>query len=245
MAPSAIAALGRADLRSVVRDPMLAPLLAVPVLVVALLRLGLPPLAGWVQARFAVDLTAYAPLLAAGLVVVTIPAMFGAVAGILVLDERDAGTLTALRVTPLGLGGYLGWRVGSAVVAAAVGVVVGLPLSGLFAWAQVPAALGLVVPASLVAPVVALALVALAGDKVAAVAVAKGMNLLLTLPLAAWFVDGPAELAFGILPTYWPVKAFWQVQAGARAWPYVLVGSAYLLALSIWLVRRFFARVSR
>lgn len=242
---SAVAALGRTDARTVLRDPLLAPLLAVPPFVVALLRFGLPPLATWLRTRFGVDLAPYAPLLASGLVVVTIPAMFGAVAGVLVLDERDAGTLSALRVTPLGLRGYTGWRVGSAVVLAAVGVALGLPLSGLFAWAQVPAALALLAPASLVAPVTALALLAFAGDKVAAMAVAKALNLLLTLPLLAWFVDGPWAWALGVLPTSWPVWAFWAVAAGEPSWPFVLVGTAYLGLLGAWLARRFAASVSR
>jgi fluoroquinolone transport system permease protein len=242
---SAVAALGRADARTALRDPLLAPLLVVPPLLVVLLRFGLPPLAAWLRDRFGVDLAPYAPLVASGLVVVTIPAMFGAVAGVLVLDERDAGTLTALRLTPLGLRGYAGWRVGSAVVLAALGVGVGLPLSGLFAWAQVPAALALLVPASLLAPVTALALLAFARDEVAAMAVAKGLNLLLTLPLAAWFVDGPWSLAFGILPTYWVVRGFWAVAAGEPSWPFLLVGTAYLVALGVWLARRFAASVAR
>src|SRR5690606_13970306 len=69
---AAVAALARTDARAVARDPLLAPLAAVPPVLVTLLRLGLPPLAGWLQRRVGVDLAPYTPLLAAGLVVVTI-----------------------------------------------------------------------------------------------------------------------------------------------------------------------------
>lgn len=241
---AAVAALARTDARTVARDPLLAPLAAVPPVLVTLLRLGLPPLAGWLQRRVGVDLAPYAPLLAAGLVVVTIPAMFGAVAGVLLLEERDSGTLTALRVTPLGLSGYTAWRVGSALALGAAGVAVGVALSGLVEVARLPAA-AVLVPASLVAPVTALLLVAFSDDKIAAMAVAKGANVLLTLPLAAWFVDGPWQLAFGVLPTYWPVKALWEAAAGRSPWPYAVVGTVHLLVLGAWLARRFALRLGR
>src|SRR5690606_28412148 len=131
------------------------------------------------------------------------------------------------------------------LVLGAAGVAVGLPLSGLVEVARLPAAAAVLVPASLVAPVTALLLVAFSDDKIAAMAVAKGANLLLTLPLAGWFVDGPWQLAFGVLPTYWPVKALWEAAAGRSPWPHAGVGTVHLLVLGAWRARRFALRLGR
>ena len=63
-------------------------------------------------------------------------------------------------------------------------------------------------------------------------------------PLFAWFVDAPWQWAFGLCPTFWPAKLYWEVAAGAGGWTpggwtTFVVGLAYLWALDVWLLRRF------
>jgi hypothetical protein len=53
-------------------------------------------------------------------------------------------------------------------------------------------------------------------------------------------------LALGLSPVYWPLKLFWQFQAGAPdAWLYGLVGLAYHGLLLLALLRRFQQVMSR
>ena len=94
-----------ADARVLWRDPLLVWMTAVPLGMALLIR---------VLARTLVNMfpdaapafPAYHPLVMGGYLL-TAPGMIGFVIGFLLLDERDAGTLRALRVTPLSIRHYL------------------------------------------------------------------------------------------------------------------------------------------
>ena len=80
----------------------------------------------------------------------------------------------------------------------------------------------------------------LANNKVQGFAVMKGIGSFLVLPLVAYFVQSKWQLVFGLIPTYWPVKLYWVLDAGEpRAWIYLLVGVIYQLILLAVLLRRF------
>ncbi|MPZ12778.1 MAG: hypothetical protein GEU78_18360 [Actinobacteria bacterium] len=97
--------------------------------------------------------------------------------------------------------------------------------------------------ASLFAPVPALLLAAFAGNKVEGLAVMKALNMPLVLPVVTWFAHGLWEVPLALVPTYWPLRAFWEAQAGGSSWPYVLGGFVYLAVVIAWLLRRFQRRV--
>jgi ABC-type Na+ efflux pump permease subunit len=53
-----------------------------------------------------------------------------------------------------------------------------------------------------------------------------------TVPVIPFFIlDSPWQLAFGVIPAYWPVRAFWSAFDGGSYWPYVVVGLLYNAAL--------------
>lgn len=76
-------------------------------------------------------------------------------------------------------------------------------------------------------------------------ALSKAFGILLVGPLAAYFIEGGWQFALGLLPTYWPAKAYWVASAGGAAWPYVLAGAAYNLLAAFALYQRFRRRVWR
>lgn len=105
------------------------------------------------------------------------------------------------------------------------------------------------IPVALVAGLfsvfIGLFLAAFASNKVEGLAFMKGVGWLMIGPLAAYFVPGRWELLFGILPTYWPAKAFWVAGEGGSYWPYLLVGALYALLLVVLLLGQFQKRLSR
>lgn len=239
---SRVGALARSDLRSIGRDTLLLPLLvSLPLLVLAVRLLAVPATA-WAAAR-GLDLRPHHPFIVAALLAVDVPLSLGSIVGLLLLDERDDGSLKALRVTPLGLAGYARYRLAGAAAFAFVVVLVGLPAVGLLPGAVVLAALPAVLPACLVPAVVGLALVNVAADKVEGLAVAKVIALVLAAPLLAWwFPDRWWSPLLALSPTYWPIQALWGAAAGGPAWPWALVGLIYNLALFGVLSRRFLHR---
>ncbi len=238
-----LSAYGRNDLKNVRRDSLLLSVLVIPWLLVLSVRLLIPAVAAWLAARYSFDVVPYYPLILSVFFMVNVPLLFGVIIGFLVLDERDDDTLTALRVAPISMRAFAWYRAGIGMLFSVLYIVVCMPLTGLLPWSKlfilVPAAL----LASMFAPVVGLFLAAFASNKVEGLALTKGVGALVVAPVAAYFVAPPWQWLFGLVPTYWPVKLFWQGLSGASWWPFLLGGVAYHLVLIIWLMRRFQARV--
>ena len=93
---------------------------------------------------------------------------------------------------------------------------------------------------SLSGPLLSLALATVAENKVQGFAVVKALGTLMTPAVVAYFIATPWQYIAGILPLYWPLKAFWLAHEGGAPWvPFLLVGLVYQLALLACLLRRF------
>jgi fluoroquinolone transport system permease protein len=101
MRTAALTALMYADSRLLWRDPLLGWVL-LPVGLALLLRVLVPRAGEALLAAGGFDLAPYYSLIMGGYLM-TAPGIVGMVIGFLLLDERDARTLTALRVTPLSI----------------------------------------------------------------------------------------------------------------------------------------------
>jgi fluoroquinolone transport system permease protein len=239
MSAAMLRTLIHADSRLLWRDPLLAWILALPIGLALLLRPLIPRVQEGLLASIGFDLTPYHPLVMGGYLM-TAPGMVGMVIGFLFLDERDARTLTALRVTPLSMRQYLGYRVGLPLLLGTASTLIGYPLTGL-----TPLALSTLLPIAIVAgfwaPTLALVLAIAAPNKVAGFAVVKVMNSVNLLPIVAYFVPRPLQFAGGIIPPYWPMRALWSAAAGESYAAYLVLGtviSGLALLLSAWLFDR-------
>jgi fluoroquinolone transport system permease protein len=216
------------------------------VVVWAVLRFGLPPLAGWLEIQTGFDLRPAFPLFAGYAGLALVPILFAMIVGFLLLDERDRGTAMAIAVTPLSTRSYVAYRTGLPFVLAALSALVLIPASGMASaplWALVLS----VLLGACGAPLYALALAALAADKVQGFAVVKVMSALQILPVAAFFMDSPWHWVAGVVPSYWPLYAFLSATRAGGAGAFALywgVGAAFHVALLAGLLRRF-QRVSR
>jgi fluoroquinolone transport system permease protein len=239
MSAAAFRALVYADSRSLWRDPLLGWVLGLPLGLALLLRLLIPRIAAALASNTGFDLAPFYPLVMGGYLM-TAPGIVGMVIGFLLLDERDARTLVALRVTPLPMRQYLAYRVVLPLVAGTAATLAGYPLTGLVPL-PVATLTFIAVVAGLSAPITALVLAVAAPNKVAGFAVVKVMNSLNLLPIAAFFVPLPLQLVAGVVPTYWPMRALWSAAAGQ---PYAadlwigLIAAALALALAVWVFER-------
>ena len=231
----------RGDARNLVRDPMLALITALPLVIGLVFRLTAPWLAELLDDW--VDLRASFGLLTAFLVL-TAPMMLGWVVGFMLLDDRDEQVLAAVMVTPLGKAGFLRYRMALPVVASFVAALVVVPLCALV---EVPLVRLMAVSAlaALEAPMLALVLAAFAGNKVEGMALGKGLSLLNVAPFTALLVPMPWQLIAGVVPQYWVAKlvlisdeastpVFWSMAAVALVVHLVTLG---------WLSRRFSGRI--
>jgi fluoroquinolone transport system permease protein len=165
--------------------------------------------------------------------------MYGTVIGFLLLDQKDDRTLSALQVTPLTTGGYLAYRMGIPLALSVLMTPVALELSGLATpslWRQLVASIG----AAPIAPAYALLLATFARNKVQGFALVKAAGALNWPPVLAYFVDSGWQWAFGLCPTYWSAKLYWELDAGSpRSWLVLPAAIACLGLLIAALLRRF------
>jgi fluoroquinolone transport system permease protein len=232
-------AFGLNDLKSVRRDSLLLGVILAPWLLVLFLRLAAPPVTDFLLAQYSFDLRPYNPLVLAFFLYLNIPLLFGVLSGFLMLDERDDDTLTALRVTPASLQGMVAYRLLIAFAFSSAYILLTTPLAGLVVINNLRAMVLPALTAALFAPVISLALVAFARNKLEGFALMKGIGVVLLGPLVSFFVEGTAQWLFGILPTFWPLRAFVAALDSEAFVGYAIVGIAYHLLLIAVLYHRY------
>ena len=196
-APRRFFRLAASDAMNIARDPML--LFAIV--------MSLVPAAGFYFGREAMDAAALETFGLSGFsryvapIVLILPAMLvGWITGFLLLEDRDDGPLLAVDVTPVGKGGFLGYRVTvTAIVAVAITLYAAplvIPEQG---WGMA-ALMAVLIAAE--AAMVAIILPAIARNKVEGLALTKLINLAAIVPLLA-IVPSPLRLLAGIVPPFW------------------------------------------
>ncbi|MBW0115809.1 ABC transporter permease [Pseudonocardia abyssalis] len=235
---SAIAAFARNDLRTVGRDTLLGVVLIGPFLYAAAMWF-LPTVTDHARAQWAFDLAPYHSAILSAFCVLGPPLLMGAMLALQLLDDKDQHTLTALRVTPVPPATYPTYR--AAVVAAltTISVIASLALTGQVDAPTLALSVPVAVVAGLLAPVLGFVMASLGRTKIEGLAVMRVVGLaVFTLPVVPFFfLDRPWQLAFGVLPPYWPVRAFWSAYDGGTYWPYVVGGLLYNGALAALLVK--------
>jgi fluoroquinolone transport system permease protein len=214
-------------------------MILLPVGLALLLRVLVPPLGDALRAAAGVEIAPYHPLVMGGFLM-TAPGIVGMVIGFLLLDERDARTLDALRVTPLAAEWYVAYRVALPLLLGTAATLLGYPLARL-APLSLSDLFRVAVLAGLAAPLLTLLLATFAPNKVAGFALVKVVNGVNLLPLAAFFVPMPWQWLAGVFPTYWPMRALWSAAAGAE-YGGVLLAGATVNALALAGMGRVFAR---
>lgn len=229
--------LSGAEWRSIRRDSMLRGMLVL-LFVLALLSRWLVP---WVSQQFDLDLAPHYPLIMGGLIVFLAPVLVGFIVGMVLLDERDEGTLQAISVTPLPMSRYLAWKLTMPVVATTLLTILLFPIVGImsFQWDYLPA----VIVGAMWAPLLALMMSCFARNKLQGFVLMRISNVLLVIPMIAWFFPR-FELICALFPAYWPMKGIWFAADGKSSLVCLAVGAAFHVAL-IWVLYRRFQVVLR
>ena len=235
---SAIATFARNDLRTIRRDTILMAVLMGPFLYAAAMWF-LPAVTDHARTQWAFDLAPYHSAILSAFCVLGPPLLLGAALALQLFDDSDQHTLTALRVTPVPPSVYPTYRAAVIATLTTVSVVASLTLSGQVDAATLALSVPVAVVAGLLAPVLGFVMAALGRNKIEGLAVMRVVGLaVFTLPLLPFFfLDEPWQLAFGVLPPYWPVRAFWSAVDGGTYRPYLAGGLLYNGALAVLLVR--------
>ena len=230
------------DGKQMMKDPMLMTSLVGPLAVIAFARFVFPPLAAWVEERYAFDLTDYTGF-AVSFLLTTVPLLPGTMAGLLMLDELDETMVAYYGVTPLTRKGYYSYRLFLPSLLAVLLTGLFFLLSGM-AEIRMESGYALLLFA-LEAPWIALFLAAIAANKVEGLALSKLCGLLFAGPVVVSFVPEPWQYLGIVIPTYWPAKSY---MLGVSNEPVLsaitfIAGFLYHIALLKLAVRAFLKRM--
>ncbi len=186
----------RNDLKLIFRDKSLMVIFIVPVAVILLCRYGISQLAPIVP-----ELPNYYWLIIASFTMVN-AAMPSYLFGFILLDERDENIDIMLRVLPVPENFILKSRVGIMIILGYIFSVLIFALNGLihFNFIQI-AAISLLF--SVIPPVSTFAITAFAKNKIEAATLYKALNVLLFIPVIAFFTGDWLKYLFEIIPFFW------------------------------------------
>lgn len=163
----------------------------------------------------------------------------GMVAGFLMLDEKDEGTLVALIVTPIPMHHYTLYRFGLAalfsfVTMIAMVYIVGIEL--LPFWQLVL----LCASASLVSILVSLFLTLTAQNKIQGFAMGKFTSIAGWVIMGGWFLPENWQWLLGIFPPFLVHKAYWLALEGDNMWWLALALGTILQIAAIYFMSKKF-----
>lgn len=126
--------------------------------------------------------------------------LLGWVAGFLLLEDRDEGTLTAVAVTSVGKSGYFAYR--TTVAGSAVVLIVLASMPVVAPEAGLATGLAIAIFVGVEAAIIAALLPTVARNRVEGLALSKVMNLAILAPLLA-VMAAPWRFVAGVVPSYW------------------------------------------
>ncbi|MCB0737329.1 MAG: hypothetical protein KDC92_07440 [Bacteroidetes bacterium] len=218
------------DFKLVFRDPSLRIFLVLPALILVVILIALPAL---VEAYPVVE--EYVPIVLMG-GMTQAPTMFGFIYCVVFIDEKDTQVAKMYGVVPVSKKGFVVYRLLFPFVFASLVTWLMLVVQPFYELPMASIAL-LSFITGLVTPIMALSVAVFSKNKMEGMTWYKIINLLVTLPLAAFFIPKFGE-AFGIIPTYWMFKGLNDLIASSSILVPALVAFAFSIVIIAVLVRR-------
>lgn len=228
--------LVQSDLKLIFRDKTLLTFLILPVIMVIAFKFLTPILIETVPV-----LEDYRALIAMFASIQT-AIMFGFITSFLILDEKDENVMQVIRVLPISTSYFILYRMLFATVFSSAAAYAMITLSGIAYPGNLEAIL-LSILYGLTAPTISLVIATYAKNKVEGMAYFKGIDLLLMLPLASFFVGSGIPLLFSIVPSYWTFMLYDSSYSGEPSLKYFIVGLLFFVSLIIVLIIQFKKRV--
>jgi fluoroquinolone transport system permease protein len=220
------------DFRLVFRDNSLKVFIALPLLILVVIRYAVPYVAGVYEV-----LQDYISII---LMMATMQGStaFGFIYSMVLVDEKDTNVAKVYGILPLSKFWFVVFRLVPPFLLATLATFLLLLVEPFYGLPVIP---NLVYSAlaGLVAPLMILSIATIAKNKIEAMTWQKLFNLPLSLPLLAFFIPGSLSLVFAIFPTYWAYQGFDSLIKGGNFWFYILIGFAHSILLLVWMVKRF------
>ncbi|WP_163324532.1 hypothetical protein [Draconibacterium mangrovi] len=220
------------DFKLIFRDPSLRSFLVLPVILFALIIWAVPPLIE----KYAI----LAPYLSLFLVVGVIEdtQMFSFISSMVLIDEKESDVAKVYGVVPLNKMEYVLSRF---LIPYLFTVVLNLVLLSVQTICEVSVLAILLISflAALVVPVYALAINSMVQNRMQGMVYIKAFNMLVLIPVAAFFVPEKFVHLFGVFPTHWVFQAIDKATQNLSIGLFTVIGFVFFLSLLWWVSRTF------
>lgn len=220
------------DFRLVFRDNSLKIFIILPLLILLVIRYGVPYVAGIYQ-----GLQDYVNII---LMLATMQGSiaFGFIYSMVLVDEKDTQVAKVYGILPVSKFWFVVFRLIPPFFLATMATFLLLLAEPFY---DLPLISNLVYStlAGLVAPLMILFTAIIAKNKIEAMTWQKLFNIPLFLPILAFFVPAPFSILFAIFPTFWAYQGFNFLIEGENFWVCMLIGFIHCILLLALMIKRF------
>ena len=222
------------DFKLIFRDPSLRIFLVMPLLIFATVLLALP----WVVESFE-GAEKYVPIVLMGATMQS-STMFGFIYSMVLINEKDIHVARVYGILPVSKIGFVASRLVFPFAISTGTTFALLAVQPFYTFSLVSMAL-LAILCGLLAPLLTLLVCIMSKNKMEGMTWFKFINLLISAPLAAFFIAKYTDV-FGVIPTHWAFQTLDRMIHGENYLMPLSIGLGFVAVLLIFIVRRF-ARV--
>ena len=226
----------RADVtsESLKKKPSLKSMFFLPIILFGLIIWAVPPLVETYEV-----LAPYRSLFLV-MAVIENTQMFSFISSMVLIDEKETDVAKVYGVVPLAKAEYILSRFLIPYLFTLLLNVILFAVQPLF---EIPFVTGLVISilAAMVVPVYVLAINAIVQNRMQGIVYIKALNMVVLIPIAAFFVPEDIKHVFGVFPTHWIFQSIDNVTIGAGASLMIGVGFVFFAGL-VWGTSRLFIK---
>lgn len=227
----------KSEIKKWMGDSMMGFMIGYPIIFALLGRYFLP----WLSKRNGFDFTPFNDLILV-IIVLLVPIAYGALIGFSILEDRDDNVITNIRVTPLSINHFLGFRLAAIYVLCVLATVFVMWFSDI-GDLDIKNIIAISLLASLEAPISGLFINGLAKNKIEGFAVMKAGGSIIIFPIVGLFFNNIKELFFSFAPGFWTAKSISSLIRGDGLYlsynQYYFIGLAYMIILNIFAYKVF------
>ncbi|PHN02302.1 hypothetical protein [Flavilitoribacter nigricans] len=166
--------------------------------------------------------------------------LFSFISSMVLIDEKESNVAVNYGIVPIGPNAFVFSRL---ILPYLITVALNLIFLAWQPFYDFPFGqeLLLSVVVSLVVPVYVLALNALVDNRMKGMIYIKAFNMIVLVPLAAFFVPAAYRHLFGLLPTHWIFQGIQEMTEGQSGAMYLTIGLVYLALLLVVATKKFLA----
>lgn len=219
------------DFKLIFRDPSLRVFLVMPLLIFAIVLIALPMLANSYS-----GIDKYIPIVLMGATMQT-STMFAFIYSMVLINEKDIHVAKVYGILPVSKIGFVASRLVIPFSISTLMTFFMLVTQPFYAFSFLSMAL-LAILCGLIAPLLTLLVSIYSKNKMEGMTWFKFANLLVSVPLAAFFIS-KYTIFFGIIPTHWAFQSLDKMISGEDYSLPLFTGLGFIAILLIFMIKRF------